>query len=244
MYPVSHSQIETYVQCPLKFHYKYRARLKGKKSTEAAPALENGIKVHKMVESYLKHGDVGPGRWSKDQKTMFDHWFDVCWPTLEGKLVASELHLIGYYKDTPLNGYLDMLYFEGTTAYIVDLKTGNNLFFLAKKMYFSRQPDIYGLLVRANYPEVEDIVWIQHNVAVEGAEISQRPVYLDEARLKVLDYWLAQMVKDPAVPNEGWECSRCPFEDTCEGRLRMGTSERFNFEITEEDEEDANVGEA
>ena len=178
---------------------------------------------------------------------MFENWITHCLPslTIGTANILTETKLTGNWHGWPLLGYLDMLWFEdeGATAYICDVKTGNNLFYLPEKMWYSLQPDIYAALVRLNYPDVEDVYWRQHNVAVEGANITQRRVHQTSDRDAVLETWLRRMDKDDALPTESWECGRCPFATICEGRLQFGENERFQFYIGEEDDE-AECGES
>lgn len=239
-FPVSHSQITTYQQCPLKFHYKYRTKMQGKKDEKAGPALLNGIQVHAAIENFLL--DKPRPTLTKDQEALFKAWLENCYPAIQEIELQPEITLKGAYNGVPLLGRLDIFYISDGVAHVVDVKTGNSLFFLHKKLWFSLQPDIYALLVHQNFPEVTEVVWEQHNVAlnpetkVTEADITSRPVALTRERLQVLNYWLTQMGIDAAQPHEGWECSRCPYEDHCQGRLVVGGREKFTFYTTEEED--------
>lgn len=246
---ISHSQITTYQQCALRYHYKYRTGIKGKRDEDVSPALLNGIKVHKAIELWLG-GDTQEilnKKLNKDQRAMLQYWLVFCQPYLpkDYNVINSEKRLTGTWHGWDLQGYLDMLWFEddGKTAYICDIKTGNNLFFLPDKMWYSLQPDIYAALVCLNYPNVETVYWQQHNVSTEGANVTQRLVEQTEDRDKVLETWLRRLDADDALPHESWECGRCPYADICQGRLQYGTEERFQFYVTEE-EAYAEAGEA
>ena len=166
---ISYSQITTYQQCALKYHYKYRTNIKGKRDEDISPALANGIKVHKAIELWINGEDKVyiDMRLNKEQKAMFENWITHCLPslTIGTANILTETKLTGNWHGWPLLGYLDMLWFEdeGATAYICDVKTGNNLFYLPEKMWYSLQPDIYAALVRLNYPDVEDVYWRTRN---------------------------------------------------------------------------------
>lgn len=245
---ISYSQITTYQSCALKYHLKYRTGIKGKRDEDTSPALTNGIKVHKAVELLIKGGETEEieKKLNKEQRTMFMHWRHECMPSLPtGCTPMSEKKLEATWAGWPLLGYLDMLWFEdnGHTAYICDIKTGNNLFYLPDKAWFSLQPDIYSILVHLNYPDVETVYWQQHNVSAEGANVTQREVQWTGDRELVLDTWLRRMDRDDALPHESWECGRCPYADMCRGRIQSGQAERFKYYETEENSEEAECGE-
>lgn len=245
---ISHSQITTYQQCALKYHYKYRIGIKGKRDEDVSPALTNGNKIHKAIELYIKGETTKTEiekKLNKEQKAMFTHWQRECMPSLpEFAAIQSEIKLEQTWAGWPLLGYLDMLWFEdnGRTAYICDIKTGNNLFYLPDKAWFSLQPDIYCILVHLTYPTVETVYWQQHNVSAEDANVTQREVQWTGNREQVLDTWLRRMDRDDALPHESWECGRCPYADMCRGRIQSGKAERFNYYIGE-DYEEAEAGE-
>lgn len=240
-FPVSHSQLEVYKSCPLMFHLKYRQKSRVTGGTPTIAMLA-GQRVHVAVERHLK-GDtpekVALNLHTSDERKMYAHWLEVCYPTLKGKELTAEGKLTAVWQGFPLVGYLDVLYFneDGKTAYIVDVKTGKSLYFLSKKLWFSLQPDIYGILVRDRFLEVEQVVWVQHNVAADGAEIQQREVVLSEERVSTLSYWLKQIETDCAVPNESWKCGGCQFEETCEGRLSFGQTANFEYNTVQEEED-------
>ncbi len=248
MFPfaVSHSQITTYQHCPLKFHYKYRTKTKGKKDENAGPALLNGIKVHDAIENFLR--DAPATTLTEDQTALFKAWLENCYPSIQEIDIQPEITLRGDYRGIPLMGRLDIFYIDDEgMAHIIDVKTGNSLFFLHKKLWFSLQPDIYALLVLQNYPEVDVVRWEQHNVALDPAskvaeaDITTREVLLSHERMAVLEYWLNKLGEDCAMPHESWECSRCPYEDMCEGRLVVGRKERFQYFVNEEEDEHGDV---
>lgn len=231
-FPASHSQITTYQDCPLKFHYKYRTRTKGEQEGTPTLAMQRGIDVHKQIERFLKGQGTLPFM-DKEAGAMFEHWLAKCYPSMPNEGVQSEIRLDALYHGYPIMGYLDALWVDDAgnpphTAYICDVKTGDNLYFLGKKLWFSLQPDLYAILVRAN-ANIEEVVWVQHNVTAKGAEVQYRKVELTAAREKVLLYWLKEMELDNAAPNESWKCGQCQFEAICGGRLMMGQDLKFEY---------------
>jgi len=228
----------------LQYHLKYRAKIRppAREELEDNLALRRGREVHKNIELILK-GDLAEGDpftpgLDNESRKMINQWLAVCAPTMpHGTLdIYSERRFDAFFHEYPMMGYLDAFWVDDTkephTAYICDIKTGDNLYFLEKKMWFSLQPDIYAVLVRENLPFPADIVWVQHNVTAKEATVTTRPVLLTPARESVLLSWLQRMALDDATPKESWECSRCQFESICEGRLRLGDRK---FEAKETD---------
>ena len=232
-FPVSHSQITTYQECPLKFHNKYRR--KGQRPLEEHTiAMDRGTSVHKVIEKYMKeeapedttHLVTGL---DKEGKAMFKHWLAVCYPSLPNSsdmTIYTERKFNAYLHNYPLMGYMDLFWVDDTgeppyTAYVCDIKTGSSLYFLEQRLWFSLQPDIYGILARENVG-CERVMWIQHNVSADGASIQEREVLLTPDRERTLLYWLDKLDEDCAQPIESYKCGQCPYFADCEGRLRMG----------------------
>jgi hypothetical protein len=150
----SYSSIKTFDQCPKKYYHLKVA--KDVKDT-AGPEADYGTQAHEAAEHYIKHGTPIPGK------------FKIMRPVVEtlAKFPGekhTELKLgvkktdTGYEpttffaKDVWWRGIVDLLIVNGSTAHMVDYKTGKNA-----KYADMKQLDLMAGAIFVHYPEVAKI---------------------------------------------------------------------------------------
>jgi hypothetical protein len=150
----SYSSIKTFDQCPKKYYHLKVA--KDVKDT-AGPEADYGTQAHEAAEHYIKHGTPIPGK------------FKIMRPVVEtlAKFPGdkhTELKLgvrktdTGYEpttffaKDVWWRGIVDLLIVNGSTAHMVDYKTGKNA-----KYADMKQLDLMAGAIFVHFPEVMKI---------------------------------------------------------------------------------------
>jgi hypothetical protein len=150
----SYSSIKTFDQCPKKYYH-----LKVAKDVKdiGGPAAQYGTDLHKAAEDFIKDGTPLPERFSFLQPLM---------DTLQA--IPGEKHcelrlgvkrgLTGYEpcrffaKDVWYRGIVDLLIVNGSTAYMIDYKTGKS-----SKYADMKQLDLMAGAIFAHFPEITKI---------------------------------------------------------------------------------------
>lgn len=150
MFRWSYSRLADYEKCPAFYKYRHVDRLDEPKG----PALERGIEIHQMIEDYLldKRADLPP------EYKRFMGYIDHV-KSRPGLVVEDFWALTRDWKPTSpqapdawWRGKLDAYWREGTTAHVVDWKTG--------KIYPSNrdQMKLYAGVVMSRDAEVQHVV--------------------------------------------------------------------------------------
>lgn len=147
--PQSYSTLSTYELCPHKY---YRTKLKKDiKEDFTGAAATWGREVHKAMEDYFKYGMPLRGRMASYKG------YAEALGAIPGKkyvehkvaIDADENPTTFFADDVAHRGVLDLLVVNGSTAYLVDHKTG--------KPSASNQLKYNALLIFPHFPEVEVI---------------------------------------------------------------------------------------
>lgn len=154
----SYSRLNDYRNCPLKAKLKHI----DKKKEPSSPALENGLRVHKLAEKYVESATL---RLPKELKNFKDEFKDIRTAIkkkeikffTEMKLAFNSKWIIcDWFGDSAFcRMALDLVFFkikDLTTVYVIDYKTGKireeNL----------EQLDLYAMGIFFKYPDVEKVI--------------------------------------------------------------------------------------
>lgn len=206
----SYSSLSTYETCALK--YKYR---KEKIPTRPNKYLENGIKVHKLGESYLK----GTIRKIPEEYAQFKDPIKE----LRSEQAQSEVELAftrkweltGWWDDPWLRIKIDALIgvehsLEGV-ATIIDFKTG-------RPKEYPDQERLYKTGVLAAYPEVNKALvqfwYLDHGIVLpKSPVVVSRKNFLAGAQ-KEFEIRAGRMEKEKKfAPTPGGHCSYCDYSN-------------------------------
>jgi hypothetical protein len=212
----SYSSIKTFDQCPKKyFHLKVAKDVKD----EGNEASIYGNDAHEAAEHYIKHGTPIPDKYA------------IMRPVVE-KLAQfpgekhTELKLgvrkseegfepCGFFdKDVWYRGIVDLLIVDGTTAHMIDYKTGKNA-----KYADMKQLDLMAGAVFTHFPEVmkvkSGLAYVVSDEFLKKAHVrAELGTYMN-----VFDHQLGQledaMQSGVFNPKSGPLCGWCPVT-SCE----------------------------
>jgi len=206
----SYSSIKTFDQCPKKyFHLKVIKDVKD----DPGEAAIYGTNAHEAAEHYIKHGTPIPEK------------FSIMRPVVE--VLAqfpgekhTELKLgvkktdtgyepCGFFdKDVWWRGIVDLLITNGTTAHMVDYKTGKNA-----KYADMKQLDLMAGAVFVHYPEITKVKsGLAFVVSNEFPKKTHKREHLD-TYLSVFDNQLEQL--EASMENGVWNAKTSPLCGWC-----------------------------
>ena len=146
-YPWSYSALKTFTTCPAQYHavkvLKTAADVKGEEA-------RYGDYVHKQFELYHWEGKPLPSDLAHHTQVLIDLAFRPGVKLLEAKLAVNrQLQPCKFFaKDVWARGIVDFAAINGSSAYIVDYKTG-------KRTPNTDQLELCALLIFAAYPQVQ-----------------------------------------------------------------------------------------
>jgi hypothetical protein len=157
----SYSALKLYENCPLRY---YRQRVVKDIVDEGGTASKDGERIHKFLEDRLRENKELPQEVSRYEK--------LC-QSVEKLSTGGELHIekelvltenltpTGWWDaDAWLRSKLDVLVIKGTTAVVMDWKTGKR-----RPDFF--QMELFAAQVFKHFPEVQTckttLVWLREN---------------------------------------------------------------------------------
>lgn len=205
--PFSHTMLSDLGNCMWKGYRKYIAKDLPKE--EKSPAQQLGIQVHECFEKAINEKDPSL------VPQQYQHWvtpLTAMNAKAEVKLGVNEDGSAAEFFGEPWGrGVADVLIVQGTTAFLLDWKTG-------KKREDSRELMAQSYLVKCNYPAINKVsgsyVWLQENKMGQNYDLTNTDRWLNGTR-SLLNK--AQEALDSGVwkksPNP--LCGWCPVKD-CE----------------------------
>jgi len=117
---LSKSQMNTFLQCPMKWKYQY---IDGRK-TKGSPAMWRGINIHKQIENYYKTPNADTSlipNFLKFEERRLENCPDI---KKYGKPIAQELHVQD--DNIKIRGFIDAVYInpKDNGVIIIDWKSG------------------------------------------------------------------------------------------------------------------------
>ena len=200
----SYSRYGLWKQCPFKAKLQYIEKLK----EPSSPALENGIKVHSELESYLK-GDLA-------EVPLCSHKLKGYMTSLKEAKPHSELEVAfntnwqpveWFSKDAWVRIKIDALVKTEKAVKVIDFKTGKI------RDTYGDQLELYALTGLLMFPSAEqaetELAFVDHGKVVEGTIWARDS--LEELRALWMDR-VSPMLEDThfeATPNA--YCFNCSF---------------------------------
>ncbi len=212
----SYSSIKTFDQCPKKyFHLKVVKDVKD----EPGEAADYGTAVHEAAELFVTNGTPIPEKFAFMRPIVEPLAKKKGTKYAEIKIGVAKTEAgfepRGFFdKDVWYRGIADLLIVNGSTAWLVDYKTGKNA-----KYADMKQLDLLAGAVFIHYPEVDTInSALLYVVSQEMPKKIHHRQHLD-SYMGVFDTQLERL--DTAIENGVWNaspsglCSFCPVVD-CE----------------------------
>lgn len=210
----SYSSIKTFDQCPKKyFHLKVAKDVKD----ESGPEALYGEQLHKAAELYIKDNVPLPPKFAfmeallvRLNKIPGDKFTEI---KLGIRAEGNTFAPCGFFdKDVWYRGIADLLVVKGSSAWLVDYKTGKNA-----KYADMKQLDLMAGAVFVNYPEVN---YIKSALLYVVSHEVPKKVHVRENMgeyLSVFDTQLGQLedAMDNGVfnPKSGPLCGWCPVTE-------------------------------
>lgn len=212
----SYSSIKTFDQCPKKyFHLKVAKDVKD----TAGPEADYGTKAHEAAELYIKDGTPIPEQFAIMRPAVMTL---AAFPGVKHTEMKLGLRKTEYGyepckffdREVWWRGIVDLLIVDGSTAHMIDYKTGKNA-----KYADLKQLDLMAGAVFAHFPEVEKIKsGLAYVVSNEFPKKTHHRADMEQY-LSVFDTQLDQLeaAMDSGVwnPKSGPLCGWCPVTD-CE----------------------------
>lgn len=198
----SNSSIKTYEQCP----FKYKLTRIDHLQEPAGEAADRGKRIHAEFENMLN----GLGLVTEDM----EHWLPYIEELKQHKAMPE--FEVGFTrdwqscdfkdKDVWLRGIFDVFYVDGSTAYIADWKTG-------KERDYEEQLRLYGVMVLAKYPEVQEV-----QLEIIYIDLKKRVSYqtMHRGDFEQLKTWVIKRIQkiendDVFAPHPSFGCKWCHF---------------------------------
>lgn len=224
--PYSHSRIETFFSCPLKFKLTYLEKIRP--NVETSPALLKGSYFHHLVEQYSEEKKPNPDfDIPEDLKNETEKLFEKSLEGVVGKyLKGDEFVTVGtevafgldgkfipcnyYSKKVLLRGFIDKIVKKGNDYYILDWKTN------AKKPDYQQQKynqlELYALWMFRMFPEIEKL-FVSYVYPVANDE---NVLEISRARMRQLAENLSKKIReietcDNFIKKESPLCDWCDF---------------------------------
>jgi len=208
----SYSRLKDFIGCPRRHYETQVAKNFTQPYTEA---LRYGNAVHAALENYVKHGTEIPANYKRYQGYV-DGLLDLDGEKLpEYKMGLLPDRTACNYEDKRrwVRGIADMIIIDGSTAYIVDYKTGS-----------ANYPDpmqlkLMGLMVFAHFPSVSNIkaalMFVMHNIIVDETYTRDQTNDLWSHFVPHLERWKIAHETNEWLASPNNLCGYCPVR-TCE----------------------------
>jgi len=208
----SYSRLKDFIGCPRRHYETQIAKNFTQPYTEA---LRYGNAVHAALENYVKHGTELPANYKRYQGYV-DGLLDLDGEKLpEYKMGLLPDRTACNYEDKRrwVRGIADMIIIDGSTAYIVDYKTGS-----------ANYPDLMqlklmGLMVFAHFPGVSNIkaalMFVAHNIIIDESYTRDQTNDLWSHFVPHLERWKIAHETNEWLASPNNLCGYCPVR-TCE----------------------------
>lgn len=214
---VSASRLSLFLQCRLKFYYRYVLKLQKPKT----PSLHLGSAVHAVLKAWNK------ARWLQQPfplKAVHETYLQAWTDTTEGPVewepdavevsVEADLYKHGLPK---LIGILDLV----QQGHIIDYKTSASTPNAEKVAHTTEiQTSSYAILYRHNTGNQESGVQLHHLVKLKNPKVVITPLppmtAAQQTRLfRQMEAYLEGLQRRDFIPSPGMHCSSCEFFNEC-----------------------------
>ncbi len=228
--PLSYSRLSVFEQCEARFDYQYVSKRVQDSSNEAS---DYGDRVHKTLEAY----GLQPEKPARDGMIAIADEEALStlrqWGPLVDRVLAQPgvkhfeyqmavnhlLQPVGWFdKDVWIRAIADVLVVDGTTAYVLDWKTG-------KVKDNPTQLQLFALMVFWAFPQVQTVktsfVWLKFNEVTNASYERRFSVALWNALRPRFDRVQEVIERGVFDTKPSGLCPWCPAADICpDARLR------------------------
>lgn len=207
----SYSAIKDFENCPKKFQ---ETRILKRFKNEDTDATRYGTEVHKAIELYITDRTPLPAR--------FEHYHRFVEPVsnLRGDIkcelkmgITADFKPCGFFDDDVwFRGIPDVLSINGTTARVVDWKTGKS-----SRYADTSQLELLAGMVFSHYPEVQKV---KGALVFLVADDVVKADFTREQYAEIMSKWVSKTrAIEAAVDNGVWNprpgplCRFCPVAD-------------------------------
>lgn len=224
--PYSFSKLNTFVNCPKRFEYKYVKKEKEGRCDRSA--LERGSAIHEMFEHHEKNKEPKQSKYTKDFKKALvsksvqnikkhlETPKNTCREVSFG--LTPEFTPCDYNsKDALFRGKIDLVYVHEGMLELIDYKTGKPK---SQKYQSYDQLLLYSIYFFQRYNTLQKLkvsyVYVDHDVV--------NSFVVDKTIIHKWKHHFLEIVNDietakEFLPNHSRLCHWCPFEEKCEWDL-------------------------
>ena len=192
----SYSSLTLFQQCPRKY---FHLRVLKDVVEPESPAMLYGTQVHEAAELYVKDGTEIPEKFAFIKPVL-----DTLIATPGTKLCEYKMGLTKdkkpcdfFDKDVWFRGVADLLILNGSTAYVVDYKTGKSAQYADKK-----QLELMALAVFKHFPVIERVKAGLVFLVSEEFVREQYNVDIQDERWAMWDSEIKRI--EDAIENDTW----------------------------------------
>lgn len=225
VYPLSYSQLDCFMQCPIKHYLRYNEKIPQSPSIH----LEKGKLIHSILEDYFneKQNDKSDDykeivKIAEKLKQRFEkEKFKVF---VESKIAFDKTMNYTENQNPWIRGYCDLYAIKDNYAIVIDWKSGKS----KEEQYVNwKQLDLYSLAVFQKHPEIKNIEQIY--CYVEHNNFLQKDMKRDDdLRINLMNDYLyfenaskKENVKNHFNNNKPkkWMCDWCDYKNICDKRI-------------------------
>lgn len=210
----SYSSLTLFQQCPRKY---FHLRVLKDVVEPESPAMLYGTQVHEAAELYIRDGAEIPEKFSFIKPVL-----DTLIETPGIKLCEYKMGLTKdkkpcdfFAEDVWFRGVADLLIINGSTAYVVDYKTGKSAQYADKK-----QLELMALAVFKHFPSIERVKAGLVFLVAEEFVREQYNVDIQDERWALWDSEIKRiedaMENDTWNPKQNFTCKKFCLIEHCE----------------------------
>jgi len=147
----SYSRIKNFETCPKQY---YHVKVLGEFPFEGTAATQYGTEFHTAAENFIRNGEELPGKFVQYAPLMETLRARPGEKHCELKMgLTKDLEPCGFFDaEVWFRGIVDLLMVDGTTAYVVDYKTGKSARYADPD-----QLELMALATFAHFPQIEEV---------------------------------------------------------------------------------------
>lgn len=211
--PVGFSKLDSYRECPQKFHFQFVQKL----PQPGSPAMERGSKMHESCEMYLNGWaktlipEVAEWQSALDEVKKKTFQAEKAWGFDKNWRLLSDW----FQPTTWLRAKSDCHYVEGNRVTVIDFKSGKY------RIPSTEQIELYAICAGAVYPDATDVdaeYWFLDTGEVYKQSYTSEQLL--DLRKKYERYFQPLFTDEVFTPAPGTGCRWCHYSKTKGGKCQ------------------------
>ena len=209
--PVGFSKLDSYRECPQKFHFQFVQKL----PQPGSPAMERGSRMHESCEMYLNGWAENLIEEVADWKEALDGLKEKTFQAEKAWGFDKSWNLLPdwFHKDTWLRAKSDCHYIEGDKVTVIDFKSGKY------RVPSKEQVELYAVCAGSVYPAATHVTaeyWYLDTGEVYKQEYTREQLLKLQKQYEM--YFAPLFTDEVFKPTPGAGCRWCPYSKTKGGK--------------------------